>query len=46
MIQEFVEDALHCVTKIEQAMDSQDLTQLQDAAQDSKGLPGTWGLTP
>lgn len=42
MIQKFVENALHCVTLIEQAVDTQNLTQLQKTAHGLKGLAVSW----
>ncbi len=45
MIQSFVEDALKCVTLIEQALDKQDLTQIQDTAHGLKGISRNMGAT-
>jgi CheY-like chemotaxis protein len=43
MIQKFVEDALQCVTQIEQAMDTHNLTQLHEAAHGLKGISRNMG---
>jgi len=43
MIHRFVEDALECVTRIEQALDNQDLTQIQEAAHGLKGISRNMG---
>ncbi|MDH5699968.1 MAG: response regulator, partial [Nitrospirota bacterium] len=43
MIEKFVEDALQCVTQIEQAMDTHNLTQLQEAAHGLKGISRNMG---
>ena len=43
MIQRFVEDALHCVTLIEQALDTHDLVQIQEAAHGLKGISRNMG---
>ena len=45
MIQKFVEDALECVTMIEQALDNQDLTQIQESAHGLKGISRNMGAT-
>ncbi len=45
MIQRFVEDALECVTLIEQAIDKQDLSQIQDTAHGLKGISRNMGAT-
>ncbi len=45
MIQSFVEDALECVTLIEQALDNHDLTQIQEAAHGLKGISRNMGAT-
>ena len=43
MVQRFVEDALQCVTLLEQALDSHDLVQIQDAAHGLKGISRNMG---
>lgn len=43
MIQRFVEDALQCVTLIEQALDSQDLPKANEAAHGLKGISRNMG---
>lgn len=43
MIQKFVEDALACVTLMEQAIDGHDPAQLQDAAHGLKGIARNMG---
>ncbi|MBA3964355.1 MAG: response regulator [Nitrospirales bacterium] len=43
MIQKFVEDALQCVTQIEHAMDTHNLTQLHEAAHGLKGISRNMG---
>lgn len=43
MIQKFVEDALACVTHIEQALDSHNPDQVQDAAHGLKGIARNMG---
>jgi CheY-like chemotaxis protein len=43
MVQRFVEDALQCVTLIEQALDSQDLPQVKEAAHGLKGISRNMG---
>ncbi|MGP0594160.1 response regulator [Nitrospira sp. T9] len=43
MIQKFVEDALQCVTLIEHALDTQNLTQLNEAAHGLKGISRNMG---
>jgi len=43
MIQSFVEDALQCVTLIEQALDTQDLAKVQEAAHGLKGISKNMG---
>ena len=43
MIHKFVEDALHCVTLIEQALDTQDFAQIQEAAHGLKGISRNMG---
>ncbi len=45
MIQKFVEDSLECVTLIEQAIDNQDLAQIQEAAHGLKGISRNMGAT-
>ena len=45
MIQSFVADALECVTLIEQALDKQDLTQIQETAHGLKGISRNMGAT-
>ena len=43
MIQKFIEDALECVTLIEQALDSQDLAKVQETAHGLKGIARNMG---
>ena len=43
MIQKFVEDALQCVTLIEQALDAKNIYQLQEAAHGLKGIARNMG---
>jgi HPt (histidine-containing phosphotransfer) domain-containing protein len=43
MIQMFVEDALQCVTLIEQALDAQNIHHLQEAAHGLKGIARNMG---
>ena len=43
MIQKFVEDSLQCVTLIEQALDAQNIYQLQEAAHGLKGIARNMG---
>ncbi len=43
MIQRFVEDALHCVTLIEQALDTHDVATIQEAAHGLKGISRNMG---
>lgn len=43
MIQEFVKDALHCVTLIEEAWDCQDPTSMEAAAHGLKGIARNMG---
>ncbi len=43
MIRQFVEDALHCVTLIEQALDGQDLEKIQESAHGLKGISRNMG---
>lgn len=43
MVQRFVEDALQCVTLLEQASDSLDLAQIQEAAHGLKGISRNMG---
>jgi signal transduction histidine kinase/DNA-binding response OmpR family regulator len=43
MIQKFVEDALQCVTLIEQAFDAQNIHHLQEAAHGLKGIARNMG---
>jgi two-component system sensor histidine kinase/response regulator len=43
MIHHFVEDALHCVTLIEQALDTNDLSTIQEAAHGLKGISRNMG---
>jgi len=43
MVQRFVEDALQCVTLLEQALDSHDLSQIQEAAHGLKGISRNMG---
>jgi len=43
MIHRFVEDALECVTRIEQALDNHDLPQIQEAAHGLKGISRNMG---
>ena len=43
MIRRFVEDALQCVTLIEQALDTQDLAKVQEAAHGLKGIARNMG---
>ncbi|MDH3503885.1 MAG: response regulator, partial [Nitrospirota bacterium] len=43
MIQKFIEDALQCVTKIEEAVDTQNLIQMHEAAHGLKGIARNMG---
>ena len=43
MIHRFVEDALQCVTLIEQAADAHNLAQIQEAAHGLKGIARNMG---
>ena len=43
IIQQFVNDALHCVTLIEQALDAHDLGKVQEAAHGLKGISRNMG---
>ena len=43
MIHHFVEDALHCVTLIEEALDTHDLATIQEAAHGLKGISRNMG---
>ena len=43
LIQQFVNDALNCVTLIEQALDAQDLLKIQEAAHGLKGISRNMG---
>ena len=45
MIQKFIEDALACVTLIEQALDNQDLAQIQESTHGLKGISRNMGAT-
>ena len=45
MIQKFIEDALECVTLIEQALDNHDLAQTQESAHGLKGISRNMGAT-
>ncbi len=45
MIQKFIEDALECVTIIEQAVDNQNLPMIQEAAHGLKGISRNMGAT-